>query len=197
MRTPPTHEDHVGKDGELFPPGRRREAVEVEDGDAVHGDFADLDHAPQVDQGLVIDLVLSQQFGVVAEVAQEPAQLPHCPGCAVEAPGHETPGQMLGLEDGEADLVIRFLLVPAILGPIHPDQEDPVRNRVNGRHVRRAERLEIAPHAAPSLFAGIAVELAEQGIAVFLGPVGQVGDEGFDLLAGGFAEGLVPQKSTA
>jgi hypothetical protein len=39
---------------------------------------------------------------------------------------------MPGLEDGEADLVIRLLLVPAILGSIHPDQEDPVRNRVNG-----------------------------------------------------------------
>ena len=40
------------------------------------------------------------------------------------------------------------------------------------------------------LIYGIAVELAEQGIAVFLGPVGQVGDEGFDLFAGGFAEGF-------
>ncbi len=68
----------VGKDGEFFPPGRRRKAVEVEDRDAVYGDFADLDHAPQIDQGLVVDLILSQQFGVVAEVAQEPAQLPHC-----------------------------------------------------------------------------------------------------------------------
>ena len=120
----------------------------------MHGDFADLDHAPQVDQGLVIDLILSEQFGVIAEVAQEPAQLPHRPGRAVQAAGHETPGQVPGLEDGEADLVIRLLLVPAILGPIHPDQEDPIRNRVNGRHVRRAERLEIAPHAAPSLFPG-------------------------------------------
>jgi hypothetical protein len=39
---------------------------------------------------------------------------------------------MPGLEDGEADLVIGLLLVPAILGPVHPDQEDPVRNGVNG-----------------------------------------------------------------
>jgi len=30
---------------------------------------------------------------------------------------------MLGFEDGEADLVVRLLLVPAILGSIHPDQE--------------------------------------------------------------------------
>jgi hypothetical protein len=36
----------------------------------------------------------------------------------------------------------------------------------------------------------IAVELAEQRIAVFLGSVGQVRYEAFDLLAGGFAESL-------
>ena len=40
----------------------------------------------------------------------------------------------------------------------------------------------------------IAVELAEQGIAVFFGPVGQMGDEGFDLLTGCFAEGLGPAE---
>ena len=39
-------------------------------------------------------------------------------------------------------------------------------------------------------FGRIAVELAEQGIAVFLGPVGQMLHEVFDLVAGGFAKGL-------
>ena len=38
--------------------------------------------------------------------------------------------------------------------------------------------------------AGVAVELAEQGIAVFFGPVGQLLDEGFHLFAGGIAERL-------
>ena len=32
--------------------------------------------------------------------------------------------------------------------------------------------------------------MAEQGIAVFLGPVGQVGDEAFHLLTGGLPKGL-------
>jgi hypothetical protein len=43
----------------------------------------------------------------------------------------------------------------------------------------------------PFAFANaLAVEPAEQGIAVFLGPVGQVDDERFNLLSGGFAEGF-------
>jgi len=38
--------------------------------------------------------------------------------------------------------------------------------------------------------AEIAVELAEQGVAVFLGPVGQVNDKILDLLARCLAQGL-------
>ena len=49
----------VTKDREFFPTGCRREAVEVEDRDAVHRDFADLHHTPEVDQGLVIDRILA------------------------------------------------------------------------------------------------------------------------------------------
>ena len=44
------------------------------------------------------------------------------------------------------------------------------------------------------LAAEVAVELAEQGIAVFLGPVGEVGEERFDLFARGFAEALGPTE---
>jgi hypothetical protein len=36
--------------------------------------------------------------------------------------------------------------------------------------------------------AEIAVELAEQAIAIFFGPIGQVGDEVFNLLSSGFAQ---------
>jgi hypothetical protein len=58
---------------------------------------------------------------------------------------------MSGLEDKEADLVIRLLLVPTISRPIHPDTEETVRNRTNGWHIRGAKGLEIPPHAAASL----------------------------------------------
>ncbi|MGO9648116.1 MAG: hypothetical protein ACLPOO_08675 [Terriglobales bacterium] len=36
--------------------------------------------------------------------------------------------------------------------------------------------------------------MAEQSVAVFLGPVGQVGDEGFDLFPRGLAQGLDPTE---
>ena len=53
----------VGKDGEFFPTGSRCKAIEVEDRDAVYGDFSDLYHTPEVDQGLLIDLILARSSG--------------------------------------------------------------------------------------------------------------------------------------
>ena len=49
----------VGKDGEFFPTRSRCKAVEVDDRDAVHRDLADFYHTPEVDQGVVIDLIPS------------------------------------------------------------------------------------------------------------------------------------------
>ncbi len=45
------------------------------------------------------------------------------------AVGHEDTSDPRGSRSVKT---VRFLLVPAILGPIDPDQEDPVLNRVNG-----------------------------------------------------------------
>jgi hypothetical protein len=58
---------------------------------------------------------------------------------------------MFWLEDDNADLVVRFLLVPAILRPVHPDKEQTIRNLLNGRYIGWTEGFEKAPHAAPSL----------------------------------------------
>ena len=89
----------------------------------MHNGMTYFHYTLQADQRLVIDFILSQQLGVIAEVAQEPGQFPHCSGCTVEAAGNQAAGQMLGFENREADLVIRFLQVPAILHSINLDEE--------------------------------------------------------------------------
>src|SRR5579863_9813109 len=151
MRAPRRSLINASENREFFPTSSRREAVEVEERQTVYRDFADLYHPPQVDQGLVINLIFREQLRVITEVTQKPTQLPNRPGCAVQAAGHETSGQVPGLEDSQTYFVIRLLLVPAVLRPIHPNEEKAVRNRVNRRDICRAERLEIALHAAPSL----------------------------------------------
>ena len=54
----------------------------------------------------------------------------------------------LALENSEADLVIRFLRVPAILHSINSNEEQAIRDRVDSGAIRSTEILEIAPHVA-------------------------------------------------
>ena len=120
----------------------------------MHRDLADLYNSPQVNQRLVLDLILSKQFGVIDKIPQKPTQLPQSSGRAVQATRDATPDQMFRLENNEAYLVIRLLLLPAISRVIHPNQEKTVWNGVQRGHIPRAKRLEIAIHAAPSFWRG-------------------------------------------
>ncbi len=123
---------------------------------------------------LFVDFVASEQFGVIAEIAQEPAQLPQRFRAAIEPAGDDLSGESAGFKDGETQGVIGLLCMPAELGAVHPNQEDTVGNLVSGTAIGGVQAWDLAFHAAPSFCAEVAVELAEQGIAVFLGPVGQV-----------------------
>src|SRR5205814_1427465 len=67
------------------------------------------------------------------------------------------------------------------------DRRAPHRSRNN----RRAAGFRNNDGSCGTCFlTRIAVQLAEQGIAIFCGPICKVDDEGFDLLARGFAQGF-------
>src|SRR5436190_4927364 len=108
-------------------------------------------HTLQIEQRLIIDFVFSQQLGVISKVAQEPAQFPHRSGRAVQAACNQTSGQMPGLENCEANRVIRFLRMPTILHSIDPGEKQSIRNGVDSRSIRGTEVVKVASQAAPSL----------------------------------------------
>ena len=142
----------------------------------------------QADQRAIIDFIVSQQFGVVAEVAQEPAQFPHRSGGAVEAAGDQASGQMLGLK---AQRNRSGNTVSARASDTARDQ--PGRGTDHpGRSRWRSDRRDGDSRSSAScctLFRRqITVELAKQGVAVFLGPVSKVSDKVFDLLTRSFAQ---------
>ncbi len=89
----------------------------------MHDGMTNFQHTLQSDQRLIIDFIFSQQLGVIAEVAEKPGEFPHCSCCAVKATSDQAPGEVLGFENSETDLVIRFLHVPAILHSINLDEE--------------------------------------------------------------------------
>src|SRR6266852_1884199 len=113
---------------ELFPLSRRGEPFKVQERTAVEGGAGGSDNPAQAQQSFFIDLVPAEQIGVVAEVAQEPVELPQGLGGTVKPSGHGFSGKLLGLEDGQAQGEERLLRVPAIERSLDPNEEEPFQD---------------------------------------------------------------------
>ena len=84
------------------------------------------DDTAKIQERLFIDLIASEQFGVIAKVVKEPAEFPERTVGAVE-PAREGKCFMGGgLEDAEAQGKEGLLGMPAIGRPFDPNQEEPV-----------------------------------------------------------------------
>src|SRR5579864_1707348 len=75
---------------------------------------------------MCVELVASEELGVIAEVAQEPAQLPQRFFGAIDPAGKQAADEMLGFEDGKLDGVEGLLGMPAVLRPLDADQIDTI-----------------------------------------------------------------------
>src|SRR5215813_13149895 len=90
--------------------------------------MADLDHADQSAQSSLFNFALAQELRIVKEIPQEPAQLPHRLGSAVQAPGNRISGKRLRFKDRELQGVERLLGMPTILGTLDADEVDAIGN---------------------------------------------------------------------
>ena len=82
--------------------------------------MANLDHTLETYELSFVDFVASEQFGVVAEVAKEPVQLPQGPRAAIEPAGNDLTGKSAGLKDGQRQGVIGLLCLPLKPGLVAP-----------------------------------------------------------------------------
>jgi hypothetical protein len=80
----------------VVPIGGLSEAIEVQVAAPIQIVMANLDHALEPSHSLVVDLVAPEQIGVIAEIAQEPAELPQCLGGAIDAGGKTARGKLSG-----------------------------------------------------------------------------------------------------
>src|SRR5437868_43478 len=112
--------------------------------------MADLDHTYESDQLFFIDFIASEQFRVIAEIAQKPIQLPQSFRGAVEPPSKGMAGEGIGFDYLKVKRVVSLLPVPAILHTSHADQEAPVGKGTGRRGIGLVQTFEAAPHAAPA-----------------------------------------------
>src|ERR1022692_5025421 len=112
--------------------------------------MADLDHTCQAYEPSFVDLIATEQVGVVAEVAQEPVQLPQGFRGAVEAARKDVASKPTGLKNGQSQGVVRFLCLPTKLDTLHPNQEDSVGDLVGGTAIGGVQAGDLAFHAEPA-----------------------------------------------
>jgi hypothetical protein len=113
---------------------------------------ADLDYTAESGQSLLIDLFVGQKFRVIEKIPQEPAQLLDRLLCAVKTTHDGLTGGGTGFKDREPEEVEGFMGMPAELGAINPNEEDPVgnlRTRIAGSF---GKSRDLAFHATTSCF---------------------------------------------
>jgi hypothetical protein len=109
--------------------------------------MGDLDHALESQQAFLIQFIAAQQFGVIAEIAQELGELPQRLGRAVEASGKGSVEEWFRLKNAEANGVIGLLFVPAVLYALDPDQVQAIGDFARGQS-GLGEARKAAFHAA-------------------------------------------------
>ena len=112
-----------GRREQFFPFTGRSKPFEVLIGATVEGDERSSNDSAKVQQRFLIDLILSEQFGVIAKVPKKPIELPECSLAAVQPSGEGTCGERFGLEDYEAKNEEGLLRMPAVGSCIDTHQE--------------------------------------------------------------------------
>ena len=129
---------------------------------------ADFDTA-KVYQGLFIDLILSEEFLVIAKIPQEPIELPEGPFGAVEPAGERTSFEGIRLKHNVSKRTFRngFWVGASGRKPI------PLGRETTLRAGSPLAESNADPESVASLLHlrhwGIGVELADQAIPVFFG----------------------------
>ena len=92
----------------VLPSDGRRKGFQIEQRSTVHNGVADLHDAAKADQVFLVDLIVIQHLGVVAEVAKKPVEFPQRSRRAVETPRKRVSRECLRFEDRKAEQVERF-----------------------------------------------------------------------------------------
>jgi len=103
------------------------------------------DDTAKIQERLFIDLISGKELCVVAKVVEEPTEFPERPLGAVEATGEGKCFMGGGLQDAKAQGKEGLLGMPAIGGPLDPDQEEPVEI-TDQILLPRMQTGNVAPH---------------------------------------------------
>ena len=80
----------------------------------------------QIKESFHVDLVMTQEFGIVGEIPQKPAEFPECLFGAVQPPIKGLLLQVLWLQNDQSEFQKWFFRLPAKERPIDTNEEQPL-----------------------------------------------------------------------
>src|SRR5262249_768414 len=116
--------------GHLFPFCCWGKGFKILEGVAVESHKRGSNDTAKINQSLVVNLVLGQQFHVVAEIAQEPVELPQGSWGAIETTGERPARQRFRLKYYKPNEQKGFLAVPAIGGPFDTSKKQTFERNI-------------------------------------------------------------------
>src|SRR5712691_3642529 len=111
----------------LFPLSRRGKCLEVKKGPVMQGRVGNANDSTEIEESLLIDLVLTEQVGVVTKISEKPVELPQRPFRAIQPACEGSSCERLRFQDNKSNQPEWFLRMPAIGSPLDADEEQPLK----------------------------------------------------------------------
>jgi hypothetical protein len=111
----------------LFPVSRWRKSVEIQKGVTVQDGMRDANDTLQPNERFLIEFISTKQIGVIAEIAQEPAQPPERFGYAIDPANECMALVFFGFENRQSHEIERSGWMPPVERSIHTDEEHAVK----------------------------------------------------------------------
>src|SRR5713101_4172518 len=113
--------------GGLLPLSCRGKSLEVKKGPVMQGRVGNANDSSEIEESFLINLVLTEQIGVVAKISEKPVELPQRPFCAIQPACERASCERLGFQDNKSNQPKWFLRMPAIGSPLDTDEEEPLK----------------------------------------------------------------------
>jgi hypothetical protein len=99
---------------EQFPICCRSKGIKILKGAPVYRHARGSDNAAEIEESLLIHLISTKEFGIVAEIAKKPVEFPKCPVGAVQPSREQSCVERLWFDDDKSNFEEWLLRMPSI-----------------------------------------------------------------------------------
>jgi hypothetical protein len=111
---------------EQFPICCRSEGIEILKGAAVYRHTGGSDDSAEIEESLLIYLVSTEEFGVIAEITKKPVEFPKCSIGAVQPSRERSCVERFWFDNDKSNFEEWLLRMPSIRNLLHTNQKQTI-----------------------------------------------------------------------